>query len=80
MAASQYPFPSGIPAMPTIGPLRGTERSEPKYSAEPSAYTPPSALASQYPSVAVVEAGSAAMATMTEAGGEAGGSVDHLHA
>ena len=47
-ATSQYPPPSGVAAMPTIGELSWPE-SDPWSWAEPKAATVPFASASQYP-------------------------------
>jgi hypothetical protein len=46
-AVSQYPLPSGVAAIPTIGRFRGCPPSEPKKPASPKVKMPPSAATSQ---------------------------------
>src|SRR5581483_2303471 len=48
-ATSQYPFPDGVAAIPTIGLLRLIAPVEPKNLASPKAKIPPSDATSQYP-------------------------------
>jgi hypothetical protein len=47
LATSQYPPPSGVPAMPTMGWFSGLEPMDPKKRASPKAKMPPSEATSQ---------------------------------
>ena len=59
-ATNQYPPPSGVAAMPTMGVLSGMPPVEPWKAASPKANTPPSEATNQYPP----PSGVAAMPTM----------------
>ena len=59
--------------MATIGPVNRSAPNEPWNTAPPSENTPPSAEASQYPWWAAVDAGSRAMATITDSSGTGDG-------
>src|ERR1700722_6512748 len=48
-ATSQYPWPLGVAAMPTMGWLGLIAPVEPKYPAPPKGNIPPSEATSQYP-------------------------------
>ena len=55
-ATSQYPPPSEVAAMPTMGALRGLPPMEPRKAASPKEKMPPSDATSQYPPPDVVAA------------------------
>ncbi len=55
-ATSQYPPPSGVAAIPTMGWLRCWPPSDPWKAASPKAKTPPSEATSQYPPPSGVDA------------------------
>src|SRR6267378_3570605 len=59
VATSQYPLPSGVPAIPTMGLFRFIDPVEPKNLALPKLKIPPSEATSQYPLPGLLPGGAA---------------------
>src|SRR6267378_7344474 len=59
VATSQYPLPSGVPAMPTIGLFSLIDPVEPRNVALPKLKIPPSEATSQYPLPGLLPGGAA---------------------